>query len=283
MLRFDGILVALDFAEPSLAAVRHGCALAGESSVRLLHVLDEGTLPHSIFLGREQREALARDREEEARLEIVELARELESNGSRVSTEVRRGRPADEIVAASHAASLVVVGSHGRGLNELLLGSVAEEVATRSAAPVLIAREGAEGASLPRRVLLALDLAEPSLEAVSAAQDLATRAGALLEVLCAVPWPRSSRRPGDDERAVIVANAEREAKAILAKALGAPAVHVAIGAPADEVVCAARPDDTIVCGTHGRGRLGRLVFGSVMRSIARRAPCPVLAVPRLRS
>jgi nucleotide-binding universal stress UspA family protein len=38
--------------------------------------------------------------------------------------------------------------------------------------------------------------------------------------------------------------------------------------------------ETIVAlATHGRGALGRLVLGSVARSVAHRASCPVLLVP----
>lgn len=36
--------------------------------------------------------------------------------------------------------------------------------------------------------------------------------------------------------------------------------------------------DLIVMGTHGRGAIGRLVLGSVVREIVRMAPCPVLTV-----
>jgi nucleotide-binding universal stress UspA family protein len=36
--------------------------------------------------------------------------------------------------------------------------------------------------------------------------------------------------------------------------------------------------DLIVVGTHGRGRVGRLVLGSVSDHVVRHAPCPVLIV-----
>ncbi len=37
--------------------------------------------------------------------------------------------------------------------------------------------------------------------------------------------------------------------------------------------------DLIIMGTQGRGVLGRIVFGSVSKSVLESAPCPVLLVP----
>jgi nucleotide-binding universal stress UspA family protein len=52
------------------------------------------------------------------------------------------------------------------------------------------------------------------------------------------------------------------------------------GAAADVVLDQARAHhaDLIAMTTHGRGGLGRLVFGSVADTVLRRAPCPVLLV-----
>lgn len=51
-----------------------------------------------------------------------------------------RGRPVTALVARSHGADLLVVGHRGRGLHDLLLGSVAKQVATEAACPVVIVR-----------------------------------------------------------------------------------------------------------------------------------------------
>jgi hypothetical protein len=56
---------------------------------------------------------------------------------------VRFGAPAEQLLAeaAEARAALIVVGTHGRrGLEHLLLGSVAEEVTRRAACSVLVAR-----------------------------------------------------------------------------------------------------------------------------------------------
>ena len=52
------------------------------------------------------------------------------------------------------------------------------------------------------------------------------------------------------------------------------------GAAAESIIDAAESEaaDLIVVGSHGRGRLGRLILGSVSEEVTRRAPCPVLVV-----
>ena len=54
------------------------------------------------------------------------------------------------------------------------------------------------------------------------------------------------------------------------------------GNTAAEVVAraSAMPSDLIVMGTHGRAGFERVVLGSVTEKVLRRAPCPVLTVPR---
>lgn len=60
-----------------------------------------------------------------------------------VSTEVKAGDPAHEILAAAqrHASDLIVMGSSTGGLRAALLGSVAREVLRTSKRPVLVVRE----------------------------------------------------------------------------------------------------------------------------------------------
>jgi len=55
---------------------------------------------------------------------------------------VREGHPSDEILEAAkeQKAELIVIGSRGKRLHTLLMGSVSREIANRSDVPVLIAR-----------------------------------------------------------------------------------------------------------------------------------------------
>jgi nucleotide-binding universal stress UspA family protein len=82
----------------------------------------------------------------EAMRYLEEAARRLRDEGITATTEVRTGFAARELAEAVTPGDLLVVSSRGRhGLERLLLGSVAEEVARRSSAPVLIARGAMRG------------------------------------------------------------------------------------------------------------------------------------------
>ncbi len=59
-----------------------------------------------------------------------------------IQPSIRSGHPAEQILAAAQeeGADLIVVGSRGKRLHSLLLGSVSREVANTSEIPVLVVR-----------------------------------------------------------------------------------------------------------------------------------------------
>jgi nucleotide-binding universal stress UspA family protein len=61
--------------------------------------------------------------------------------------------------------------------------------------------------------------------------------------------------------------------------------HVRVAEPAEAIVNLATElrTDLVVLGTHGRSGLERLLLGSVAEAVVRRAPCPILVVPPLRT
>ena len=48
----------------------------------------------------------------------------------------------------------------------------------------------------------------------------------------------------------------------------------------DELARVSEEVDLLVCGSRGRGPVGRVVLGSVAAGVLRKAHCPVLVVPR---
>ena len=84
---------------------------------------------------------IEQSRRAELELELQPLAHQLQAAGYRVTSLVRFGDPAAEIVEAVHAldADVVVMATHGRhGLSRLVLGSVAAHVVEAVAVPVLL-------------------------------------------------------------------------------------------------------------------------------------------------
>jgi nucleotide-binding universal stress UspA family protein len=82
-------------------------------------------------------------RRQEAEEYLAPLAAELRDKAVRVTTQVRRGYPQEEILSAAKetGADLVAMSTHGRGgLGRLLFGSVAEAVLRHADIPVFLLR-----------------------------------------------------------------------------------------------------------------------------------------------
>ena len=137
------VLVALDGSTACEAVLRLLMEIAGplDMTVMLLHVLEPITPPVTdgavVFDDVEAR----RDQAEEY---LAPISAALRSQGVNTSWAIRRGRPADEILAAAQegGADLIAMATHGRtGIGRLLFGSVAEAVLRRAPVPVFMIRE----------------------------------------------------------------------------------------------------------------------------------------------
>jgi nucleotide-binding universal stress UspA family protein len=134
------------------------------------------------------------------------------------------------------------------------------------------------------RILLATDLSTASEKAAGQAIDLARALAAELLVVSVI----------DPEiRAIVNGLAERMDQRRFAREAAAQAlvnrgrqagVHMSFlvweGEPGASIVEAAVAEsaDLVVVGTRGRGRVERMVLGSVSDHVVRHAPCPVLIV-----
>lgn len=102
-------------------------------------------IPPSVIEG--SRHVEVEDREKrriEAEEYFAPTVSKLRAKGVRVTTQVRRGEPAAEILAGAKAAGadLIAMTTHGRsGLGRLLFGSVAEAVLRHSEIPVFLMRQ----------------------------------------------------------------------------------------------------------------------------------------------
>jgi nucleotide-binding universal stress UspA family protein len=142
------LLIAVDDSEFSRAAVRQVAEMAwpgGTTVLLLATVRSDVFLAADFFVSAvEQIEKLIEQDEEAATERLRALAPQLRAAGLEVVTRVMRGDPRSVIVDAARdeKSDLVVVGSHGRrGLEKLLLGSVASHVVAHAPCSVLVARQ----------------------------------------------------------------------------------------------------------------------------------------------
>lgn len=141
---YSKILIALDGSEASRSALEDGLRLAREqgAKVLLLHVYEPivTSSTHGVV---DLTQAMRAEGEQIAGAALGEARTAgVEARSSVVNAEGRR--VASAIVDEANAAGidLIVIGTHGRrGLEHLVLGSVAEGVARRARVPVLLIRK----------------------------------------------------------------------------------------------------------------------------------------------
>lgn len=139
-----------------------------------------------------------------------------------------------------------------------------------------------------KRILVPTDFSDCSDAAVKYGYALADAFGASLHLLnviqdpYAMPWAAEGFSSSIGE---LLADWEAESKRRMSEtvpfaAASKPIVQTRVGAPHSEIVRYANEQriDLIVLGTHGRGRFGHMLLGSVAERIVRTAPCPVLTV-----
>lgn len=137
-------VVALDGSPVAEAIIPFLLEIAGPLDMdvillRVIQVVSPTVIEGSVQLTVEDPEVARIDAEEY----LAPVAAELRDKGVRARTQVRRGEPAREIVAAAReaGADLIAMTTHGRsGLGRLLFGSVAEAVLRESRLPVFLMR-----------------------------------------------------------------------------------------------------------------------------------------------
>jgi nucleotide-binding universal stress UspA family protein len=183
--------------------------------------------------------------------------------------------PRDRLLELAGDASMIVVGSRGRGsVRSLLLGSVSVALVRHAHCPVVVVRPGHVG-TVRNGVLVGVDTEPESLPVL----ELAFRQASLHDLPLTVlhtPW---------DLRGGTEAESDRLALAETMAGMGEkyPEVHVttrmASGAPEALLTDASERMDLVVVGAHQKGRFSRAFFGSVSVYVVEHATCPVAVVP----
>jgi nucleotide-binding universal stress UspA family protein len=148
--RKETIVVGVDYSDTSHVALHAAVRIAssrGGGPVHVVNVIGGYDPMKKLELAYEShRLNLDAEREKLATMVSSELARYRKEEGEadvELAYHVLAGPPAQEItrVAAKVKADLVIVGTHGRrGVERLVLGSVAEEVLRIAQCPVLVMR-----------------------------------------------------------------------------------------------------------------------------------------------
>ncbi len=140
---YQDLLVATDDSEAARRATEHAIALADEldATVHVLSVSEEG--PHST----DKQDEMRTDPGAEADRAIERAVDAATDRGVETTTITRAGVPQDEIVEVANTTGIdmIVMGTAGRsGLDQLVVGSVAEEVVRNATVPVVTVRKEVE-------------------------------------------------------------------------------------------------------------------------------------------
>jgi nucleotide-binding universal stress UspA family protein len=231
------------------------------------------------------------------RLEIEHFAEQVCIRGVPYDVRVLHGDAGTVIVeeAQRYRNALVIIGSRGnRGLERLVLGSVAERVLHRTQVPTLVvsAANAVDPSAVPRfkRIVCGVNLHLSSLEALRYALSLATESDADLQVV-AVIEPLAAVLPFGTPAHVIAEHRQHQREA----ALRAILEHVSdearqactireearIGEPVDTLLqltqeCEA---ELLIVGAGDRPHVQALWRGHTIDRLVRSSTCPVLVVP----
>jgi len=299
------ILVPLDGSRLAATAIPYALTLAraADARISLLAVVasppEHAGLPSAAAQEGDERHVT----ESTAYLESVAVA--MRADGLTVTTVVRHGNPASEILAASEdeGCSLIVISTHGRtGLDRIRIGSVAQHVLRHAIIPTLVVRPGndapTEGAAAIAGVTVTLDGSALAEEALPVATRIATALSIPLTLLRIIPsltslasagwgagyaayYPVTDEMEADEDQGV---KKYLEAVATRLRVSGLD-VHArwehSVTSRAAEMIAAAlatQPAGIAVMASHGRGGVLRWALGSTAEEALDQSPCPILIV-----
>lgn len=136
------ILIPVDFSETSQLAIKHGAFIAQltKGDLYLLHVINTPYISQNMFLPvvNLQNES---EIEDKVMAKLAQISEEVKLEfGINTQSIIKTGNPSNEISKTANEikASLIVMGTHGYSpIEELVIGSVALKVLTKSACPTM--------------------------------------------------------------------------------------------------------------------------------------------------
>src|SRR5688500_6953991 len=192
------ILIPVDFSETSMLAIRHGAhiAQATHAHLYLLHVVNTHFMSQNMFIPVVTLNQS--DVETKASAKLQQLAEDIKKQYNvNIETITRSGTPASEVVrvAKEIAVSMIVMGTHGYSpLQEIMIGSVALKVITRSPAPTMVMSSEASHKRY-RKIVLPIDNTVNSRQKVNYALEFAKRFSASVHAIALIGTGEESEKP----------------------------------------------------------------------------------------
>jgi nucleotide-binding universal stress UspA family protein len=275
---FHDVIVGVDGSPTGRDAIRLAQALADEGArVTLAHIYGGVPTPgRTASVKAADAAHVESERLLEAEREVGAFSAELVSF---CASSVGRGL---HMLAEQHAADLLVVGSHSRGLaGRVLVGDDTSASLNGASCAVAVAPRGYEarrGGFL--RIGVGYDFSDESHAALAAARQLAERDSAKLSALYVVSLPAWGYiAPMPANWGEIIEDDRRAAEEKVTKLEGVDATAV-YGLAGEELAAFGDRVDLLVVGSRNYGPVKRLVFGGTSHGLARHARCALLVLPR---
>ena len=287
VITIKNILFATDFEVAAKRALPFAVALTDHYCAKLyvVHVIPEQAY---VFAQPESLERILKETRDFTGYTLHQLTHSLTRGDRRCEALLENGDVVQVLteLAELHAADLVVLGTSGRkGLDKLLVGSVAEEVLRTAPCPVLAvgAHVSTQASAGIQSIVCAVDFSPSSLRATEYAISLAKEYEAHLTLIHVVDGvlrksPRIAVHLGDMRlRQLISPEAELKYE---------PEVLTEVGLVAECILAVANDllADIIVMGVRGMGALAQTAshLGSIAHRIVSSAKCPVLTTGELK-
>ncbi len=201
MIHFNSskILIPVDFSETALLAIKHGAFTAQltKGDVFLLHVVNTHYASQNMFIPDikfPEKEEL----EKKVQEKLAQLAEEIKKEfGVRVGVIIKTGNPSSEIVnvAKEIKASLVVMGTHGYSpMEELVIGSVAMKVLTKSDCPTMAMSVAAQHKGY-NKILLPIDTSAHTRQKVNYTLEMAKKFSATVHAVALLNDGENDEKP----------------------------------------------------------------------------------------
>jgi nucleotide-binding universal stress UspA family protein len=280
------VLCAIDLSDISshVLACAAEVAEAYDARLQVLHVVEVWDSRYD-FIVPEMRKRIEVEANAKVQAELAHLGK---TNQIPVDVAVTKGGAITKIMEfiRTERPDVIVVGSHGkRGLDHLLLGSVAEKVLRVAPCSVLVVRPPKN--PNVKSIVCAVDFSDCSRTALERALEIAKleKLGSI-KVLNVFEVPIGYMEAGMTYETALAKTQDVHQQELdeFLKPYASVGIkiepHLQEGAPAATIVKFAEQAgaDLLVIGSHGRSRFTAMLIGGSSAKIAHRATVPVLAV-----